>query len=181
MKPVVLFDLDGVLADFDKEYFGEHVLDDGSRQFDESKFEVFVREQKFLTLDVIDGGRMIYNHLFFQSSYQVTLGVLSSTACMKYGCDTFGKDVARQKLAWLARNFHHTSPLLSNANFVRYKGLKKDFAAPNTILIDDSILNVNDFNAAGGIGIHFTVNHDPQEVLDKVLKAVHDIGSKLVY
>ena len=58
------------------------------------------------------------------------------------------------------------------SNLLEVKGLKKYFATPTTILIDDTENNVWDFNECHGHGILFNSQMDyetiKQEVFDKI-------------
>lgn len=45
---------------------------------------------------------------------------------------------------------------------------KKDFASPNSILVDDRIENINDWKESGGIGIHHKNTNDTIKQLKKL-------------
>jgi hypothetical protein len=60
---------------------------------------------------------------------------------------------------WVHRELPDTQLLLRNAKH------KKDFAAPDSILIDDRIDNINGWIDAGGIGIHHINTQDTIEQL----------------
>jgi hypothetical protein len=57
-------------------------------------------------------------------------------------------DVSTQKMIWLADKDVSWAKI-----FVPGKHLKKQYANPNSILIDDTESVINDWNEAGGIGI----------------------------
>ena len=49
-----------------------------------------------------------------------------------------------------------------------YSAKKKNYAAPNHILIDDRVDNINQWKAAGGIGILYTSFDQASKELDKL-------------
>jgi hypothetical protein len=57
-----------------------------------------------------------------------------------------------QKMQWLANVAKITWPKI----FVPGKSLKQQYANPNSILIDDTPIVIEQWNAAGGIGILHT-------------------------
>ena len=66
--------------------------------------------------------------------------------------------IAPQKARWLAAH-----NIAYKQNFVPGKGHKYKYATPNSIIIDDTKSVIEDWNKAGGIGIHhmnseYTIN-----------------------
>ena len=60
-------------------------------------------------------------------------------------------EVARQKKVWLKKMGIAYKP-----NVVPGRKYKTEYAAEGVVLIDDTEEIINNFNAAGGIGIHHT-------------------------
>jgi hypothetical protein len=65
------------------------------------------------------------------------------------------------KRIWVKKNIPGTPLILAAAP------MKKNYARKNTILIDDRISNINDWNKAGGIGILHTSTATTLEKLAK--------------
>lgn len=135
-------DMDGVLADFHKEYDKY----DPKRE-DRKKFRSAVLDHNiFEVLDFMPDTQELLNHV--SRLHGVTVEILTSMGTH----DPFQGDSAKhQKLKWLnAKNIPY------RANFVRNKEEKAQYANPRSILVDDSIGCINPFNAAGGYGILHT-------------------------
>lgn len=138
----VLFDMDQVVCDFDSYYEGA---------FDKVKFRNLVMNEKmFEKLGWTPNGLKFFNavHTELEDSYlDYNIQFLSSLG------SPVDKELqlesARQKLVWLKNNgldeYH--------ANFPVHKGLKKRFATPNSILVDDIAQNIFDFNEHFGHGL----------------------------
>ena len=75
-------------------------------------------------------------------------------------------NVIKGKKRWCKKNLKMTT----GVNVTTRKG-KVKFAAPSHILIDDYIKNVNEWKAAGGIGIHHT---DPRTTAKELRDAILD-------
>lgn len=175
----VYFDIDGVLADFDKGYWGEtHENLETGRKFDYDKFDKFVNDGGFLKLDVLDGGVELYNTVQYML-YDNIIGdvkLLGSVASIKRGRE-FGETVALQKDIWLANHRIH-SPRI----YVAHKGLKCKFATPYSILLDDCQENVDQFNESGGYGILFNSKSDVLAISNQIGEIVSKINSNgIVY
>lgn len=166
------FDIDGVLADFDKEYFGKSAVED--RKFDDSRFKQFVEDKKFEYLDVISDGFVLMDRMSILPF--VRINVLGSTASTKYGRD-FGHEVIRQKMEWFKKVIPYNYDKIGY-NFVENKSKKKYFATPTSILIDDSIENVRDFSERGGSSVLYNMNHNIDETYFKLKQIYEDIMEK---
>lgn len=138
----VFLDMDGVLANFHKEYADyakEHVND-------RKKFRQAVLEHKiFERLEKMPNADLLLNRVAGLDPRHFKVEILTSKGTF----DPFqGDEAKRQKLVWLKK---HGIPY--NANFTRNKEEKANFAHKDAILIDDSIGCIEPFIAAGGIGI----------------------------
>jgi hypothetical protein len=67
--------------------------------------------------------------------------------------------------------------ILYTANIVPGRHLKKDYAKPDVILIDDTQDVIDDFNAAGGIGI---LHKDIRQTIS-ILQEVLDTEEEVLY
>lgn len=135
---LVYFDMDGVLADFDEAYdrlIGER-KPDGDVYWD----RVNALGTFFLDLKPMAGMRALWDTVPPQCRR-----ILSS---IPKRIDP----AANQKRDWLKANLdipdHHIY-------LVRGKKFKQSFAQRCHILVDDWMVNIEDWRAAGGIGIHF--------------------------
>lgn len=161
---LVLFDMDGVLADFDRVYHRYTGIDSST------KFNNFVESNGFLNLPKQENGFSLINEIRKYDAFagpHIDIGVCSSTASSKREDKTFGPRVVNQKKTWLKK--HGLENLIDHGYFVGDKTFKQNFATPTTILLDDTMSNVHQFNERGGLGIFFNRNSDVQEVLQRII------------
>ena len=136
--------MDGVLCDFNKRYKELWQVDpNANRERGEKrdfKWDEFVNGNNFETLDWYPGGKEL---LKFVLTLDIPIEILSSS-----GGRSHHEEVKRQKKVWLEKQ-----QLDFPTNIVPGRALKADYAKPDIILIDDTDDVIDDFNAAGGIGI----------------------------
>jgi hypothetical protein len=84
--------------------------------------------------------------LNYLSKLNIPTEILSSTSSEKRDAD-----IRAQKLMWL-----QTHNIGFKVNLVPGKRLKKDFSNANSILIDDTPVNIDQWRREGGIGILHT-------------------------
>jgi hypothetical protein len=142
----IYLDMDGVIADFVKRYKEHAGMEpreaEKNKKFDHF-FNEFIAKENFATLDMMPGAIDLIN---FLRSLPVPTEILSSTANeARYDA------ISKQKLQWLDSKGIDFKP-----NFVPGKRHKDKFATPNSIIIDDTLSVIEQWNAAGGIGIHHT-------------------------
>ena len=142
----IYLDMDGVIADFDKHY--KELYRMSPRDADEKKefyklFDHFIANEHFAKLPMMQDAQTLLN---FLDSTGIPVEILSSTSSEKRH-----EPIAKQKTEWLhVHGIHH--PI----NLVPGKRLKRNFSNPNSILIDDTAQNIDQWRAEGGVGILHT-------------------------
>lgn len=151
--------MDGVFADFEKRY---HELFDSSPSESRDRKEFgknwtqFVLGKNFETLDKWPGGDELLAFIKdISAKHGIEVEMLSSSGGEKYH-----GEVTAQKIIWLRK---HDIPY--KANIVPGRKLKKNYATPDTVLIDDTEDVISDFNRAGGIGI---LHKDVKDTIKKL-------------
>jgi hypothetical protein len=142
----IYLDMDGVIADFNKRYKEQYKMEpreaEKNKEFDKF-FDKFIADGEFATLDLMPDAMQLINYL---RSLNVPTDILSSTASEK-------RDAAirPQKLEWLKKHNIEFHPIL-----VPGKRHKKDYSNANSVLIDDTPVNIDQWRREGGIGILHT-------------------------
>lgn len=153
----IFCDMDGVLVDFPsqwKKYFEEepkvHKKRVGKEEFDmlldATPYEFWI------SMGWMPGGQQLWSVI---KKYDTT--ILSSPA--------ESKDCEKAKADWLKQHG------INNKLILKKSYRKQEHAAPNHILIDDYIRNIEQWRAKGGIGIHHTD-------INKTLKELAKYGIK---
>ena len=147
--------MDGVLADFNKEY----VKYDPERA-DRKRFrDAVLTHRIFEKLEFMPDARELLNHVSRLNG--ITVEILTSMGTHE---PTQANAAMTQKMAWLnAKNIPY------KANFVNNKAQKANYATPESILIDDSVGCVSPFIAAGGHGILHVNASDSISMLDSTI------------
>jgi hypothetical protein len=135
-------DMDGVLCDFDRrfEQFGDMSPKAYGAKYGTKKFWELIDntgEQFWSKMPWMPDGKQLWTYI---SKYKPAL---LSAPSMNYS-SRYGKKL------WVQENIPGTKLILAK------RENKKDYADRKSILIDDRADNINDWNAAGGIGILFT-------------------------
>lgn len=155
----IYLDMDGVLANFEKRYeelFNEKPSSSRELKNFSSNWTEFVEGKHFVTLDMFPGANEL---LKFVDSTGIEVEILSSSGGEKYHYQ-----VAAQKSLWLM-----SKGLWYKRNIVSGRSKKKNFATPNSILIDDTEDVIESFIEAGGLGILHRDAGKTIEILEKVL------------
>ena len=142
----IYLDMDGVIADFNKRYKELYKIEpkeaDTYKTFDEF-FTMFIAERQFATLNLMPDAIELINYL---RSLKVPTEILSSTSSEKRDAE-----IRKQKIEWL-NNQNIEFPV----NLVPGKRFKRDFSNSNSLLIDDTPQNIDQWRVEGGIGILHT-------------------------
>ena len=155
-------DMDGVLADFNKEY----TKYDPQKE-DRKKFRSAVLDFKiFEHLDFLPDTQELLNHVSKLNG--VTIEILTSMGTH----DPFqGESAKMQKLKWLSeKNIPY------KANFTRNKEEKANFATPTSILIDDSSGCIGPFISKGGYGILHSHSSETIRILQSTILQIHTLA-----
>jgi len=139
----IYLDMDGVIADFNKRYKELYHMNprdaEKKKEFDKF-FDEFIATGQFATLDLMPDAM---EGITFLRKLNVPTQILSSTASEKRN-----DAIAKQKLVWL-----QTHGITFTPNLVPGKRLKRNFAEPDKIIIDDTEVVIDQWREAGGIGI----------------------------
>ena len=171
-KPITIYlDMDGVLADFHKEY-AEYRKTEAN---DHAKFFSAIHDHKiFEKLDLFPGAMELLNHVALIQYEDPTLNIEILTS--KGTHDPFrGAESKEQKLNWLKKH-----NIKYKANFVCCKEEKAEYATPNSILIDDSIGCIKPFEAEGGKGILYKNYEQGSTELDFYLSQMRALNAERV-
>lgn len=143
----IYVDMDGVIADFRKAYlemFGVDPLDSHKHKAMRKNWNKFVEDGGFKELDLMPDAAIGLN--FLKTVKDIPIEILSSTANEEqYDM------ISSHKKEWLKKH-NITYP----ANFVPGKRHKKEYAEKGAILIDDTLVSIEEWNDKGGIGIYHT-------------------------
>jgi hypothetical protein len=139
----IYVDMDGVLCNFERRYrdrFGDITEHDRKTVF-KPNFAKFIESAQFATLDLMDDALELIKGL---NDIDIPKEILSSTAYEH----TFDA-IAFQKGIWLEEH-----GITWTRNFVPGKRHKYKWATLDSIIIDDTLSVIEDWERAGGIAIH---------------------------
>lgn len=140
----IYVDMDGVIANFNKRYlekFGVTPEETRSNKKFGEYFQKFIQDREFAALDPMPDALLLLTYL--NTLTHIPKEILSSTAR-----EDNHASISEQKKEWLERyNIDYKQ------NFVPGKQHKAKYATPNSILIDDTLVVIDSWDKAGGIGI----------------------------
>lgn len=154
----IYVDMDGVLCNFEKRYtelYGK-ISEEQRRSVFREKFKNFIETNQFATLELMPDGRQLITEL---DKLDIPKEILSSTAYPEVY-----ESISMQKARWLA-----THNISWKQNFVPGKAHKYKWATPDSIIIDDTLSVIYDWNKAGGIAIHHKNTHNTMAILEDFL------------
>jgi 5'(3')-deoxyribonucleotidase len=170
-KRWLFLDMDGVLADMDKkwiELFGMRLQDFPSRQIGWAAAnghpDMYRHLDKMIDADVLVDG-------VFELSEQYDFEVGTLTAIPSVGKIPLAEQHKRE---WIVEMFPQYPQLIENFNIGPHAKDKQNHAQPGFILIDDSTLNIPQWNNKGGFGILHSSAHNSLQVLRNYLKSSAD-------
>lgn len=150
---IIFFDLDGVLSDFDLHLHNENKLTaDGKTNWDALDY------QWWSTMPVIEGAKEFYDEA-------KTLGKAKFLTAPVMGQDCFAG-----KAAWIQKFLPERGKFALMDLIICPSGDKLLLAGGKRILIDDREKNIQEWEAAGGIGIHH--NGDFKATMQKLREKV---------
>jgi len=148
-------DMDGVLADFNKEYTKYDPQKEDRKKFREA----VLTHNIFEKLDFMPDTQELLNHVC--KLRDVNIEILTSMGTHESHQANMAK---MQKLKWL-----NDKNIPYRANFVHNKQEKSKYATPTSILIDDSVGCISPFIAAGGHGILHSHASETIRILDSLI------------
>jgi predicted small metal-binding protein len=154
----IYVDMDGVIANFELRYtqlYG-HISEEHRRTEFRNNFKNFIETKQFATLELMPDARRLIVAL---EKLVIPKEILSSTAYPEVY-----DEISEQKALWLEK---HDIPW--KQNFVPGKAHKYKWATPNSIIIDDTLSVIYDWNKAGGIAIHHKNTHNTLAILEDYL------------
>jgi hypothetical protein len=165
MKNITLYlDMDGVLADFHKEYI-KYDPDKSDRK----KFRASVMTHKiFEKLQYMPDAQELLNHVARLAHSGIHVEILTS---MGTHDPIQGKEAAAQKTVWLKAHGITYKP-----NFVRNKQEKSAYATPTSILVDDSPGCISPFIEKGGHGILHHKSSETIRILDSTILQIRSMN-----
>jgi len=142
----IYLDMDGVIADFDRRYKARYKMlpreAEEHKEFDKF-FTQFIKDGEFATLDLMPDAMELIR---FLRGLKIPTEILSSSSSEKRD-----PDIRPQKLEWLKKNNIEFPAII-----VPGKRHKKEYSNKNTLLIDDTPANIDQWRREGGIGILHT-------------------------
>lgn len=137
----IFIDLDGVLVDFDRGY--QELTGITTQQADTNGVKAFwepltkAGAKFWITLNWMSDGKQLWDYI--KKYNPILLSAPSREESSKLG-----------KRVWVKRELPNVKLILKPAS------QKQQYASPTSILIDDRQKNIDQWEAAGGIGIHHT-------------------------
>lgn len=145
-KRTVYVDMDGVLADFDKRLHDITGRTSDKVQYQElwAAIDAHGKAKFFGELPWMPGGKELWNFVTNNFLKVKILSALGKT-------DRIDKQTTQGKLVWLRHNIPALQ--LDDIILVQNKHRKKHECKPGDIIIDDTLVVIEEWNKKGGIGI----------------------------
>ena len=158
MKPIIMLDMDGVIADFISVYNSVVPQIDSKEKF----YDAVRVHRIFANLPMLPNAKNLLSLLF--DELQVEVQILSSLG-------TYNKEVALEVAAQKTKWLHMHNINASKLNFVHSWSLKENYSSYRTLMIDDRSDVIASFTKHGGLGVLYddskfdTIKH---EIIEKV-------------
>jgi hypothetical protein len=162
-RRIVYFDMDGVLADFDKGFYEITSGLSSDNVSDEelwARIEAYGKARFFSELPWMPGGKEMWS---FAAENFLNLKILSALG----KSDRINKQTTQGKTAWLRHNI--PSLRLDDIILVENKHKKRHYSKPGDIIIDDTPIVIQEWIKKGGIGI---LHKTAQETINQLKKYV---------
>lgn len=163
----IYFDMDGVLADFNKgvkelcKMEPENQATKSASYDDEMWSRIKAIPHYYDRLELMPGAKEMVS--FAENIEGATVEILSGIPKPKRGIITAGED----KISWIHRLFDESIKV----NIV-YREEKKNYVTgKDCILIDDLEKNIKEWNESGGTGILYTSSEEVIETLKKLIES----------
>ena len=154
-------DMDGVLADFNKNFAKIKTSDQDHIRFRDAVMTYRIFED----LDFMPDAQQLLNHV--AKLKDINIEILTSMGTFD---PERGFAAKQQKLKWL-----NDKNISYKANFVRTKTEKAQYAGSTSILIDDSIGCIAPYIKHGGHGILHVNAPDSIRILDATISAIRGL------
>jgi len=160
-RPIIYFDSDGVLADFEAGVLAVTGIDlsmAGPDAFSDTglKNQVFASPTFFIDLPMLPGAKDL---VAYAMGFDADVKVLTATGFSNE------EAIGKQKIQWYKEHF----PEIKEVLLVPDSKSKERFAYPDIILIDDRLeKSIIPFRAKKGIGIHHVSNVQTKRELDQI-------------
>ena len=164
----IYFDLDGVLADFDRgveELCGLEPVDQtNSKPQDHDRLFNAIKEidHFYDKLEFVAGAKEMFKRV--NEKYPGSCEILTGIPKPRRGIITAGDD----KRNWVHRNLGDDIKV-----HIVYREEKKNYVGgPEYILVDDYEKNITEWESCGGTGIHFKSAEETLKILARIEKAL---------
>jgi len=146
------------------------VTPDERQEIKNSYWQNFIEQKYFEKLEVMSQVAALSKTLkeIKRKHPDVRIEILGST-----GNPANHHEVAQQKINWLNKHKNKIDIVFHRHNFVAGRTLKQNYGAKNTILIDDTLSNCEEFKNAGGMAFH--IDNNISELTNKLQKYVNRI------
>jgi len=169
----IYFDMDGVLADFDRgirELCNIEPLDQAHKtEVDDDKMWAAIKNvgHFYDNLEIMPGAKHMYNVIY--NRYPGSCEILSGIPKSRRGIETAGEDKEKWAHRLIDRNI--------NVNIV-YREEKKNYVTGrDCILIDDLEKNIKEWETCGGTGILYK---SPEETLQRLKEIETNLGGNRI-
>lgn len=151
-EKLVLFDMDGVLCGFDADFTRRtgRTWDHNGQWTKAEKWEMISKHPFFFRdLPWVPGAKAMFQFVRYAESFTgYAPGILSAMS-------QHIPESKEQKGIWLSREIGDNVMNPEHVHIVAHREEKVQLVGPKRILVDDHVLNIEDWNNAGGIGIFF--------------------------